>query len=75
MIFARLRLWLAAAGAAVVAVVLAYFRGKKAAGDEYDEVQNEAYRETREAIDDAEIHGNDPDAARRWLQHRADNQR
>lgn len=31
----------------------------------------EAYIETRERIDNAEIVGDDPDAARRWLRERA----
>lgn len=32
--------------------------------------QERAYRHTRERIDDAEIHDDDPAAARRWLRER-----
>lgn len=32
--------------------------------------QERAYRKTRERIDDAEVHGDDPAAARRWLHER-----
>ena len=31
---------------------------------------NAEYIETRKEMDDAEIHGDDPDAARRWLSER-----
>lgn len=34
------------------------------------EARTEDYIETRKDMDDAEVHGNDPDAARRWLHER-----
>ena len=75
MILSRVKLWLAAAGAAVIALVTIYLKGRR------DEVELarlrglEGYKETRERIDDAEIHGDDPAAAREWLQHYADQER
>lgn len=67
MIFGRLQRWLAAAGAAVLAFVGAYLLGRRDARQAGNTERERDYRKTREAIDDAEIHGNDPDAARRWL--------
>lgn len=73
--FSRIKLWLAAAGAAVIAVFAAYLRGRKDAASQAHTEELEGYKNTREAIDDAEIHGNDPAAAREWLQHYADQER
>lgn len=58
----RIKLWLAAAGAFIAAVLLAFWRGKRDAKDE-------AYAETRKRMDEVDI-GDDPDAARRWLHER-----
>lgn len=67
MIFGRIKLWLAAAGAAVIAMLGIYLQGRRDAAARARTGELEGYKNTREAIDDAEIHGNDPDAARRWL--------
>ena len=67
MILTRIKLWLAAALAAIAAFVGIYLRGRKDAASRAHTADLEAYRKTREDIDDAEIHGNDPAAARRWL--------
>jgi len=58
----RLKLWLAAAGAFVVALFAAYWNGKSKAKDE-------GYADTRKRMDEVGL-GNDPDAARRWLHER-----
>lgn len=72
MILTRIKLWLAAALAAVAAFAGVYLRGRQDAASRARTAELEAYRETREDIDDAEIHGDDPAAARRWLQQYAD---
>jgi len=72
MILTRIKLWLAAALAAAAAFVGIYLRGRKDAASRAHTADLGAYRKTREDIDDAEIHGNDPAAARDWLQHYAD---
>lgn len=65
--FLRLKLWLAAAGAVLVAIVAAYWRGRRdEAGAEYERELNE-YIETRKRIDGVHI-----DDAQRWLCERAD---
>lgn len=65
--FLRLKLWLAAAGAVLVAIVSAYWRGRQdEAGDEYERELNE-YVETRKRIDGVHI-----DDAQRWLRDRAE---
>lgn len=75
MIFARLRLWLWAAVAAAAALFWAYVKGRRDTGSAARTRDLEGYRDTRRAIDDAEIHGNDPAAAREWLRHYADQER
>lgn len=67
MIFGRIKLWLAAAGAAVIAMLGIYLQGRRDAAALARTRELEGYKNTRESIDDAEVHGNDPDAARRWL--------
>lgn len=71
----RIKLWLAAAGAAVLAMVGVYLQGRKDAASRARTDELEGYKETREAIDDAEIHGDDPAAARRWLSEYVDDKR
>jgi len=71
----RLRLWLWAALAAAGAVAWAYLQGRRDAASRFRTEDLEAYQDTREAIDDAEVHGDDPAAARDWLQHYADQER
>jgi hypothetical protein len=58
----RLKLWLAAIGALIVALFAAYWNGKSKAKDE-------GYADTRKRMDEVNL-GNDPDAARRWLEER-----
>ena len=67
MILTRIRLWLAAALAAAFAILGVYLQGRRDAASRARTRELEGYKDTREAIDDAEIHGNDPAAARRWL--------
>jgi hypothetical protein len=75
MILTRIKLWLAAAGAAVLAILGVYLQGRRDAASRARTDELKGYKNTREAIDDAEIHGNDPAAAREWLQHYADQER
>jgi len=75
MIFGRIRLWLAAAGTAVIAFVAVYISGRLDASSRARTRELEGYKDTRKAIDDADVHGDDPAAAREWLQHYADQER
>ena len=58
----RIKIWLAAAGAFIAAVLLAFWRGKARQKDE-------GYAETRKRIDEVDL-GDDPDLARRFLHER-----
>lgn len=60
----RLKIWLAAAGSVILAVLLAYWNGKS-------KVKGEGYADTRKRMDEVDL-GNDPDAARRWLHERGE---
>jgi len=60
----RLKLWLAAAGAFIVALFAAYWNGKSRSKDE-------GYADTRKRMDEVDL-GNDPDAARRFLHERGE---
>lgn len=71
----RIKLWLAAVGATVIAAFAAYLRGRKDAASQAHTEGLEGYKNTREAIDDAEVYGDDPASARDWLQHYADQER
>jgi len=75
MILTRIKLWLAAALAAAFAIFVVYLQGRRDAASRARTRDLEGYKETREAIDDAEVHGDDPAAAREWLQHYADQER
>lgn len=69
MVFGRFRLWLYAAGAALVAIVGAYWRGRSDAVEaERDRELNE-YVETRRRIDENTIPANADDALN-WLRER-----
>ena len=59
MILGRIKLWLAAAGAAVIAFLGVYLQGRRDAASRARTLDLEGYKETREAIDDAEVHGDD----------------
>jgi len=74
-IFVRVKLWLAGALAVLLAFLGVYLQGRRNAASRARTRELEGYKDTREAIDDAEIHGNDPAAAREWLQHYADQER
>ena len=71
----RLKLWLSAAGAFVLALLAVYLQGRRDAATRARTRDLEAYQKTRKRIDDVEIHGDDPAAARSWLQHYADQER
>ena len=58
----RIKIWLAAAGSVILAVLLAFWQGKTRQKDE-------GYAETRKRIDEADL-GDDPAAARRFLHER-----
>ena len=66
MIFGRIKLWLAAAGAFVLAIAAAYMKGRatKARDVERDALWD--YQETRGRMDEVDIPGNAADA-RKWL--------
>jgi hypothetical protein len=65
--------WLMAGAAALVALLVAWLKGRGSVKAKIK--QAEAYAETRKRIDDEATVGNDPAAARRWLRERDDNQR
>lgn len=58
----RIKIWLAAASSVILAVLLAFWRGKARQKDE-------GYAETRKRMDEADL-GDDPDMARRFLHER-----
>lgn len=63
----RLKVWLYAAGAVLVAIVAAYFRGRSdEAGAEHERELNE-YVETRKRMDNADVFDAD-----KWLSERRD---
>ena len=68
MIMGRIKLWLAAAGAFVLALGAAYWRGRSAAGAAAERERIEDYVETRKRMDEVDI--DDADAGRRWLHER-----
>tara|TARA_R110000796_G_scaffold145770_3_gene262347 strand:- start:3608 stop:3838 length:231 start_codon:yes stop_codon:yes gene_type:complete len=64
----KFKIWVYAAGVALVAIVGAYFRGKSdEAGDEHERELNE-YVATRKRVDDADI--DNADVAREFLRDR-----
>ena len=69
MIFGRIKLWLAAAGAFVLALGAAYMRGRAAKGKEVERDALWDYQETRGRMDEVDIPGNPADA-REWLINR-----
>lgn len=58
----RIEIWLAAAGAFIAAVVLAFWRGKQGAKDD-------GYVETRKRMDKVDL-ADDPATNRDWLRER-----
>ena len=69
MIMARIKLWLAAAGAFLVALGAAYWRGRSAAGAAAERERIEGYVETRKRMDKIDT-GDDPAVLRDWLRER-----
>jgi dienelactone hydrolase len=69
MILTRIKLWLAAAGAFLVALGAAYWRGKSAGADAAERERLEGYVETRKRMDEVG-RMSDADAARDWLRDR-----
>lgn len=67
--FGRFKLWLYAAGAALTAIVAAYFRGRSDANDDAHERELNEYVETRRRIDDTTIPRDASDALE-WLHKR-----
>lgn len=65
---AKVRGWLIGAGAVLVALAAAYFRGKQDADQRHEFEDAEAYRETRKRMDEVDI--DDAGAAREWLHQR-----
>ena len=59
----RLKLWLAAAGAFIVALFAAYWNGKSKARDE-------GYADTRKRMD--KVDGDTADSSREWLRERGE---
>ena len=66
MIVGRLKVWLAAASAFVLALLAAYLRGRSAKAREVERDALMDYQETRGRMDEVDIPGNAADA-RRWL--------
>ena len=69
MILGRIKLWLAAAGAFVLALGAAYWRGRSAAGAAAERERLEDYVETRKRMDEVDA-GDDPGVLRDWLRDR-----
>jgi hypothetical protein len=66
---ARLKGWLAALGALLLALLGVYAAGRRDARQRAAQEADEAYRETRRRIDEVHV-GDDPDLARRFLSER-----
>lgn len=69
MIFGRIKLYLAAAGAFVVALFAAYLRGRSDKGEAVERERLEDYVETRKRMDEVGT-GDDPAVLRDWLRER-----
>jgi hypothetical protein len=69
MIFGRIKLYLAAAGAFVVALLAAYLRGRSDKGEAVERERLEDYVETRKRMDEVDT-DDDPDVLRDWLRDR-----
>ena len=65
----RVKIWLAAAGAFVLALGAAYMRGRTAKSKEVERDALWDYQETRGRMDEVDIPGN-PSDARKWLLER-----
>jgi hypothetical protein len=69
MVFARIKLWLAAAGGVILLIGAAFLSGWTKRGLKAKQDAVEDYVNTRRRIDDADIPA-DPDGARQWLRDR-----
>ncbi len=69
MILGRIKLWLAAAGAFVLALGAAYWRGRSAADAAAERERLEDYVDTRKRMDEVDA-GDDPGVLRDWLRGR-----
>ena len=69
MIFGRIKLYLAVAGAFVVALFAAYLRGRSDKGEAVERERLEDYVETRKRMDEVDT-GDDPAVLRDWLRER-----
>lgn len=69
MIFGRIKLYLAAAGAFVVALFAAYLRGRSDKGEAAERERLEDYVETRKRMDEIST-DDDPAVLRDWLRER-----
>ncbi len=69
MIFGRIKLYLAAAGAFVVALFAAYLRGRSDKGEAVERERLEDYVETRKRMDEVDT-DDDPTVLRDWLRDR-----
>jgi len=69
MILGRIKLWLAAAGAFVLALGAAYWRGRSAGDAAAERERLEDYVETRKRMDEVDA-GDDPGVLRDWLRDR-----
>lgn len=65
----RIKLWLAAAGAFVLALGAAYWRGRSAADAAAERERLDDYVETRKRMDEVDT-GDDPAVLRDWLRDR-----
>jgi len=68
MIFGRIKIYLAAAGAFIVALFAAYLRGRSDKGEAVERERLEDYVDTRKRMDQVDI--DDSNAARKWLDDR-----
>lgn len=66
----RINLWLVAAGAFLVALGGAYWRGRSAAGAAAERERLEDYVETRKRMDEVDTDDDDPGVLRDWLRDR-----
>lgn len=69
MIFGRIKLYLAAAGAFVVAIFAAYLRGRSDKGEAVEHERLKEYVETRKRMDEVAT-DDDPAVLRDWLRER-----
>ena len=70
MIFGRIKLYLATAGAFVVALFAAYLRGRSDKGEAVERERLKTYVETRKRMD--EVRTDDPAVPRDWLRERGE---